>query len=205
MIYDILPVNNYIGNNVTKTFDFDFYIDNKTQLQVFLYDENERKILLAQDLDYSINELKNKNGSFITFPLEGSSYDVLKDTQKISLELVLPISQETEYNNSSLLNLEALEYSFDYLTRLIQILARKISLCVKVNEGSSKTSDELIEIINNNALSAIESANICLSKLQEVQKLNENIKEISNKISLNKDKFDLIDNFFISSRSTRSN
>jgi len=152
LIYDILPVNNYVGNNLTTTFDFDFYVEKPEQLQVFLFDENNLKHELIYGVDYSINELKNKNGSFINFPLEGSSYEVLSDNQKISLDLTLPISQDVEYTNSSLLNLETLEYSFDYVTRLIQILARKLSLCVKIEEISDISADELISTINNNVL-----------------------------------------------------
>lgn len=159
MIYEILPVNNYQGNGSSTTFDFDFYIENETQLCVYLFDDAGAKHQLELNVDYSINELKNKNGSFITFPLEGSEYGVLNSSQKISLELVLPISQETQYNNSSLLNLEALEYSLDYLTRLIQIIARKIALCVKVEECSDNTPDELFESINQSKISAINCAN----------------------------------------------
>ena len=60
MIYDILPINNYKGNNSSTTFDFDFYIDNKNQLNVYHFDENKIKRLLKLDIDYSINEIKNK-------------------------------------------------------------------------------------------------------------------------------------------------
>ena len=158
MIYDILPVNNYQGNDSTTTFDFDFYIDNQKQLKVSLFDENAVKIELQNNVDYSINQIGNKNGSYITFPIPGSSYGVLKQTQKISLELVLSAEQVTQYNNSSLLNLSALESSFDYLTRLIQILKRKISLCVKVEECSNNTPQELMDNLNVSAFQATKSA-----------------------------------------------
>ena len=131
MIYDVLPVNNYSGNGSSNLFDFDFYIENPNQLNVFHFDKNGLKKKLIYNLDYSINEFKNLNGSFITFPIKGSEYDILSSEEKISLELTLPISQETQYNNSSLLNLQALEYSLDYLTRLIQIYSRKFDICVK--------------------------------------------------------------------------
>ena len=151
MIYDILPVNNYQGNGTNTHFDFDFYIEKASQLNVYFFDENNIKSKLQYGIDYSINEFKNPEGSYITFPIENSNYEVLSSGQKISLELTLPVSQETQYNNSSLLNLEALEYSFDYLTRLIQILARKLTLCVKVEECSSVSPDELISQINAQA------------------------------------------------------
>ena len=107
MIYDILPVNNYCGNNSTTTFDFDFYIDNEEQLKVTLFNENSVQMPLVLNVDYSINEIKNPNGSFITFPLAGSSYGILTDEQKISIELSLPISQETQSPVMSLDDLKA--------------------------------------------------------------------------------------------------
>ena len=148
MIYDISPVNNYNGNGSSTTFDFDFYIDNEKQLKVYLYDENFVKHELKYNIDYSINELRNKNGSYITFPIETSNFSVLSLNQNISLCLNLTCEQLTQYNNSSLLNLSALENSFDYLTRLIQILKRKLDLCVKVEECSSNTPQELINSLH---------------------------------------------------------
>lgn len=171
MIYDILPVNNYVGNNSTTIFDFDFYIENENQLNVYFFDENEYKIRLECNKDYTINEFKNINGSYIIFPIQGSSYNVLSDKQKISLELSLPICQNTQYNNSDGLNYEALEYSFDYVTRLIQILSRKLSLCVKVEECSNKTPQELIQAINDMSYQAIQSANSCIQSLNSINVL----------------------------------
>ncbi|MBQ4646401.1 MAG: hypothetical protein IJB79_03540 [Candidatus Gastranaerophilales bacterium] len=194
MIYDVLPVNNYQGNDSSTIFDFDFYIDDSSQLKVFLYDENGLKYQLENEVDYLIDGIKNKNGGSINFPIEGSKYSKLKSDQKISLELDIPVSQETQYNNSSLLNLETLEYSFDYLTRLVQILKRKIDLCVKVDECSNNTPQELIDMINDanlnanlQAQAALESKNIaknaatlandCLNLAKEYSNDVQNIKE----------------------------
>ena len=186
MIYDILPVNNYAGNNSSTVFDFDFYIENDKQLKVYLFDENDYKIELVYGVDYLINEFKNNNGSFITFPIENSNYGVLSDKQKISLELVLPISQDTKYNNSSRLNYGTLEYSFDYLTRLIQILSRKLSLCVKVEECSSKTPEELINEINDKSYQSVIAEAKASQALKEILVAKEDI-------DFNYDKFLQID------------
>lgn len=175
MIYDISPVNNYRGNNNSTTFDFDFYIDNENQLKVYLYDKDSVKFELKNNIDYLIEGIQSENGGYITFPIEGSEYEILSEEQKISLELELPVSQETQYNNSSLLNLEALEYSFDYLTRLIQILKRKIALCVKVEECSENSPQELINMINEASVSAqlnVNQINIFKNEVKELSKLN---------------------------------
>ena len=158
MIYDILPVNSYEGNNSNKDFDFDFYIDNENQLKVFLFDKNNIKIELKNGVDYSISGVKNEKGGSITFPIESSSFSTLDNGEFILLELTLPVSQELEYNNSSNLNPKELEYSFDYLTRLIQILKNKLSLCLKVEQCANQTPDELMDNINQSCAKAVIAA-----------------------------------------------
>ena len=69
MIYDISPVNNHKGNGTNKIFDFDFYIENENQLKVYFYNENNIKEELKNNFDYTINEFKNNNGSYITYPI----------------------------------------------------------------------------------------------------------------------------------------
>lgn len=188
MIHEILPINNYTGNNSATTFDFDFYIENANQLKVYHFDSLKIKRELALNVDYSINELRNPNGSYITFPLQGSSYSVLQETENLSLELSLPISQETQYNNSSLLNLEALEYSFDYLTRLIQILSRKVSLCVSVEECSDTSPQELLEYINSKAIQVNNLADAVSDYYNDISEIDERFDTYSSQLDSIDDK-----------------
>ncbi|MBQ9150293.1 hypothetical protein IJX73_05110, partial [bacterium] len=186
MIYDILPVNNYIGNGSSTEFEFDFLIDKPSQLAVYLFDENENKHKLIQDIDYVVSGINSENGGYITFPIFSSKFDILQHNQKISLELDIPATQETDYNNSSLLNLSAVEHSFDYLTRLVQILKRKLSLCVKVEECSKNSPQDLLESINNAAITSKENADKSLNILgdikNEIEKFNKNV-QITNCIT----------------------
>ena len=145
MIPETNPYNNWSGNGSTTTFDFDFYIEDETQLVVYHTDSDGVQTTLTLDADYSINEVGNENGSYITFPLSGSSYDVLEDDEIISLCLTLPISQENEFGKSSYLNLETLEYSLDYLTRICQIIKRYLERCVKIQEGASDSAEEYFD------------------------------------------------------------
>lgn len=163
MIPDKNPYNNWNGNGSTTTFDFDFYIEDETQLAVYHTNSKGVQTLLKYGTDYSINELQNENGSFINFPLASSTYSVLSENEVISLCLTLPITQENPYSKSSYLNLEALEYSLDYLTRICQIISRQMERSVKTQEGSSQTAEELVQALNeaqvNAAASASEAAN----------------------------------------------
>lgn len=151
MISDISPVNTYVGNGSATTFDFDFYIDDSSQLKVYYIPQTGNKTLLVENVDYSVNEFTPDtsrvnpdftNGGYIVFPLEGSQYSILANNEKIILQLDIPFSQESEYNNSSLLNLESLEYSLDYLTRLTQILRSNIS-------GAADTAEEAMEMVQS--------------------------------------------------------
>lgn len=159
MIPEKNPYNNWKGNGTTTTFDFDFYIEDETQLAVYHLNSNGVQTLLKYGTDYSIHELQNESGSFVTFPLEGSSYNVLAEDEVISLCLTLPIAQENPYGKSSYLNLETLEYSLDYLTRICQIINRQMERSVKTQEGSSQSAEELIEALNQAQVNAENSAN----------------------------------------------
>ena len=158
MIPEQNPYNNWSGNGSTTTFDFDFYIENEMQLKVYHTNELGVQTLLKHDVDYSINELKNENGSYINFPLSGSTYNILGENEVISLCLTLPISQENPYGKSSYLDPPTLEYSLDYLTRICQIMSRELERSVKTQEGSSQSADELIEALQQAQVNAANSA-----------------------------------------------
>lgn len=154
MIPQQTPVKNHWGNNSATQFDFDFYIENEDQLLVTHTDLNGNITTLEYDVDYTITAFKQQDGSNINFPKAGSSYGVLAwDTstdkkELLSISLNIPIEQPAEYNTSGDLNKKNLEYSFDYLTRLVQLLSRKIDRAVKVGEGSNIDTDQLVLNIN---------------------------------------------------------
>ena len=158
MIPERNPYNNWKGNGSTTTFDFDFYIEDETQLAVYHTNSEGAQTLLTHGVDYSINELQNENGSFITFPLASSAYAVLGENEIVSLCLTLPIAQENPFGKSSYLNLETLEYSLDYLTRVCQIINRQMERSVKTPEGSEQSAEQLIDALNEAQVNAAASA-----------------------------------------------
>lgn len=177
-VSSIVPVNNYSGNGSTTIFDFDFLIESSDELLVTYINEKGEIKKLKEGVDYSINEIGNEFGSYITFPLEQSSYNILKQNEVISLALNLEIKQESEFENSSYLNLKVLEWTFDYIVRLIQMINRKVDRAVKTYEGSAVSPDELIEnliqarndaeIFSDNAQ---DNANIAGQKLTEIENI----------------------------------
>lgn len=157
-VSSVIPVNNYTGNSSVKKFDFDFLIENTNELVVQHTDKNGIVSVLSEGTDYSVNETGNPNGSYITFPLNGSSYDVLKPDETISLILDLTIKQEAEFGNSLYFDLHILERTFDYIVRILQIFAGKFERCLKVNEGAKITPDELFNEIKESAVKSVSSA-----------------------------------------------
>lgn len=168
-----IPVSNCWGNNSAREFPFNFFIEKESELLVEHTNLNGVKSILENGVDYSIHEVGNKEGSYITFPLADSRYDTLAwDTSSdkkelLTISLNLPIEQSAEFENSGDLSKKNLELSFDYAIRLIQILSRTISRAVKVKEGDEATPDQLIESLNDSKRVAIEAANLATSKAEE--------------------------------------
>lgn len=167
MIPDKEPVNNWNGNSSNVNFDFDFLINSEDELLVLHTDAAGIQTTLKLNIDYTINQTGNADGSYITFPILGSSYKTLGDDEKITLMLNIPIAQTSPYGTSAKLNLKSLEFSFDYIVRLIQMVNRKADRSVKVQEGSENTPDDLIESLNQAQINAENSANFAAQKAQE--------------------------------------
>jgi len=159
MIPDIAPVNSWTGNNETKRFEFDFLINSEDELKVLYTNVNQVQTELKLNIDYSINEIGNKNGSYITFPLDNSEYGLLQENETISLLLNIPLAQTTPFATSGLLNLNSLEYALDYIVRLIQIVYRQVERSVKIQEGSKDKPEDYFEYITNATTQANEYAN----------------------------------------------
>ena len=174
-VSSISPVNNYTGNGSSTIFDFDFLIEHPEELVVTHISTSGVKNNLTLGVDYSINEIGNKNGSYIIFPLENSSYSILQSNEVLSLTLNLEIKQESEFENSSYLNLKVLEWTFDYIVRIIQMLSRKLDRAIKVNEGININPDTVIENMNE----AQKKAELSAKKAEEFESQSkEYLKEI---------------------------
>ncbi len=185
-ISSLQPVNNYTGNGSSTNFDFDFLIEAQEELVVTHLDKNGFPTILNFGIDYSINEIGNENGSYIVFPLETSNYGILSNEEKISLSLNLPIKQESEFENSSGLNLVILEKTFDYIVRVLQILNRKIERSIKTQEGSGIEPEALFDNLVSCANFAQQNAQIAEEKAtlatEEAAFASENAKLASDKV-----------------------
>lgn len=187
MIPEVNPYNNYRGDGVATLFDYDFFIQNGSQLIVEHIDENDVVTRLEENIDYEIVVIEEEFAGYIKFPIEDSKFGILQENETLSLQLTLPFEQISEYGQSSLLDLNSIEFSLDYLTRLCQILKRQMERSVRVNEGSEATPEQLLETINNNAIVSTNAATIASKKADEAME-SANIaanasEEINNKIA----------------------
>ena len=174
MIPDIEPVNTWSGNSSATRFDFDFLINNASELTVLHTDSDGVQTELELNTDYTINQIGQEDGSYITFPIAGSTYSVLSSSEKISLLLDIPVAQTSPYGTSSRLDLDSLEYSLDYLTRLIQIQKRQVERSVKVQEGSDINTDTLAVNLNKVADISTDVSTVAGS-IADVQNVSSNI------------------------------
>lgn len=178
MIPDIEPVNTWSGNSSATRFDFDFLINNASELTVLHTDSNGVQNKLELNTDYTINQIGQEDGSYITFPIVGSTYSVLSSSEKISLLLDIPVAQTSPYGTSSRLDLDSLEYSLDYLTRLIQIQKRQVERSVKVQEGSDISTDTLALNLNKVADISTDVSTVA-GNIANVQNVSSNITNVN--------------------------
>ena len=93
MIPQQIPVKNHYGNNLATVFDFDFYIENESQITVTHTDLYGVQTVLEYGVDYILNSnsLKNQNGGSIIFPIDGSKFKTLAwDIMTLSTDSVRP-------------------------------------------------------------------------------------------------------------------
>ena len=137
MIPEQIPVRYCYGNNSATEFYFDFFIENEDQIKVTLTDLSGNDTVLTYGVDYVVNEFGRLQGSYITYPYVTDDYqsthsvlaldDVTGRAEMLTIELVLPIEQPSEYNNSGIFPIKNFELSLDYLTRIAQLLLHKLS------------------------------------------------------------------------------
>ncbi len=157
----LVPINTYEGNSYSVTFDFDFLIESSSELVVKYYSETGESVTLEEGTDYSIHEIGNPSGSYISFPLSSSQYQILKPNEHISLSLNLVIKQENEFRNSRYFNFDILEWTFDYIVRILQMLSQKLDKCFQLPDSSEINPNTLIEelvVCKNQSVQAAASA-----------------------------------------------
>lgn len=105
----------YDGNGATTVFPYPFRILDASHLVVTVIDSAENETTLTQDTDYTISGVGRYNGGYIT--LTGGA---LATGKIISLDRVVPDTQEASIRNQGSYLPEIHEDAFDKLTMIIQ-------------------------------------------------------------------------------------
>lgn len=105
----------YDGNGATTVFPYPFRILEDSHLVVTVIDSAENETTLTQDTDYTISGVGRYNGGYIT--LTGGA---LATGKTISLDRVVPDTQEASIRNQGSYLPEIHENALDKLTMIIQ-------------------------------------------------------------------------------------
>ena len=148
--------NRYSGNGSTTVFGYEFRINDKSHVKVYIADEDDEASLLTVDTDYTVSGVGDEAGGNVTLG-DLTSYtgsEVLPTGWTVTLIRVPPILQETALANQGPFFARTHEGVFDYLTMISQYLQEQLDRAVKV----SVTSGETGEVIAEDFLSLVEQA-----------------------------------------------
>ena len=123
-VQNIPVINKWTGNGTNKIFDFDFRIDNASQLRVSLSSDYDTPLVLGTD--YRIIDIDNGSNyplesGQIEYPLSTSEHEVLTNEETIILELSIPFIQAVPFSQGGI-TASAIEECLDYNVRLMQRL-----------------------------------------------------------------------------------
>lgn len=126
--------NQYVGNEVTTSFDYGFRIFKNSHLLVQVSDLDGVITTLVLGTDYTVTGVGASGGKVVlTTPLATG--------WAISIDRNLPIVQETDLRNQGTFYAETHEDAFDYLTMLIQRVYSYFTLALRKPSWLSKYYD----------------------------------------------------------------
>lgn len=142
----------YSGNGVTAVFNYDFQIQDQTELLVTRQNADMTETVLVLTTDYTVSGVGNDAGGSIT--LVDPATDAPSGTQ-IVIQYDGDFNQETDYSNQGSIQLGLLEDALDKLTMHLRALKEIVDRAVTVDTFG--TTDVATLRTNIAALAAIES------------------------------------------------
>lgn len=134
--------NQYVGNGVTTSFDYQFRVFKASHLQVQITNLDGVLTTLVLNTDYTVTGVGSVGGKVVlTAPLANG--------WGITIDRDLPLVQETDLRNQGTFYAETHEDTFDYLTMLIQRVYSLFGLALRRPSWLSKFYDALGNRISN--------------------------------------------------------
>jgi hypothetical protein len=132
----------YAGNGSATTFPTTFKFLDSEHVQCVRTTADGEDVLLEQDTDYAVSGAGEESGGTVTFPAASSDYGVLAEGQTLTIYREVPLTQETDWENSDEIDVEEIESADDKLTMIAQQQEDKIGRAIKVPVSSSLSDVE---------------------------------------------------------------
>jgi hypothetical protein len=131
----------YAGNGSATAFPTTFkFLENEHVVCVLTNTDGEDTVL-ELDTDYAVAGAGNDEGGTVSFPAAGSTYPILAAGETLTVYREVPLTQETDWENSDEIDVEEIEAADDKLTMLCQQIDAKAGRAIKV-----PVSSELSEV-----------------------------------------------------------
>ena len=130
--------NDYVGNNTTANYEYDFKIFDEDHLLVTVRTAAGVEITLVKTTDYTVSNVGTEAGGTVTL-VDGnqawldSITGFLDDDMELVLTRNVPLLQESDFANQEDFYPETHEAQFDTLVMMIQQLQEELRRCVKVS------------------------------------------------------------------------
>lgn len=121
--------NDYVGNGITAIFDYDFKIDENTDLLVVTLDSTFTEVELSLGTDYTVSDVGESDGGQITLSV------ALALNKRLSILRRAPEEQQNNIGNQGTFYPEVVEDSLDSLTRLVQQLQEQVYRAIKMPDS----------------------------------------------------------------------
>lgn len=142
----ISKVLNYVtanGNGSNKSWDFEFLIPTKAEMEVIITDTAEVETV-ADPSTYSVTGLDDEDGGTVTYPLVG---DAIASGYKLTIRRVMSLTQLTKIRNQRRYDPQVVEEALDKLTLLLQNLKGDVDLAIKLPVSGGVTAENYISTL----------------------------------------------------------
>ncbi len=160
------------GNGSNTNWNYTFLIPSADDLVVTLTTIADGTTEVLDPSVYSVTGINDPNGGTVTYPLIGSP---LSTAFNITIQRILPLTQEVDLVNQSAFYPDVVEGEFDYLTMLVQQMQEQIDRALAFPVGASTVSITTLmtDILNAaaNATAAAASAAAAAASAASIEAL----------------------------------
>lgn len=150
----------YQGDGTNKDFSIPYRVDSLTHLRVYVTDRAVSPPTVTQinSADYEVDGDFTAGIATLQYPTDTSGDPALVSTKFLTIERVVPLTQDTSFSSVFGNFQEAMEGMGDKIVQMVQQVNDKLSRAIVVPVGSGITVDEYVTSIEDSALRAEDAA-----------------------------------------------